>query len=364
MRWHDDAALERVFSRPPRRLPLDELAAQLLVAQGFSRDEASLALILYSLGGAAGSLLGGRVLDSAHRVCRDRPQLRLRRGDPRSARRARPGAPDDARHGDARAASAFSASSRSSTASRRNATRPRSAAPASAWWCRWGGSARWLGPSSPASSWRRQHAERGDAHVGAFHPRTAASAPSPSSGAASAGARLIDPGSLGVIRSAPEALICAGGGDGVSLAPWIRSASSSSTIIRSCAKVIGGCSPPARLFGRRRSRRRGAGLAAFAEHAPDVVLMDLAMPAAAVSPRSRRCWAGSGRADHRRVHAPGVIFARKAMAAGARGFVSKSSPPDELVRAITAVMSGGAHSPPTWLRTSRATPSRTAASRA
>lgn len=41
---------------------------QLLVAQGFSRDEASLALILYSLGGAVGSLLGGRVLDSAHRV--------------------------------------------------------------------------------------------------------------------------------------------------------------------------------------------------------------------------------------------------------------------------------------------------------
>lgn len=41
---------------------------QLLVAQGFTRSEASLALILYSLGGAVGSLLGGRVLDSAQRV--------------------------------------------------------------------------------------------------------------------------------------------------------------------------------------------------------------------------------------------------------------------------------------------------------
>lgn len=41
---------------------------QLLVAQGFSRSEASLALILYSLGGTVGSLLGGRVLDSAQRV--------------------------------------------------------------------------------------------------------------------------------------------------------------------------------------------------------------------------------------------------------------------------------------------------------
>lgn len=41
---------------------------QLLVAQGFSRSEASLALILYSLGGTAGSLIGGRVLDGRQRV--------------------------------------------------------------------------------------------------------------------------------------------------------------------------------------------------------------------------------------------------------------------------------------------------------
>jgi DNA-binding NarL/FixJ family response regulator len=36
----------------------------------------------------------------------------------------------------------------------------------------------------------------------------------------------------------------------------------------------------------------------------------------------------------------GAIFAQKAIAAGARGFVSKSSPPEELVNAISKVMSG------------------------
>ncbi len=36
----------------------------------------------------------------------------------------------------------------------------------------------------------------------------------------------------------------------------------------------------------------------------------------------------------------GAIFAQKAMAAGALGFVSKSSPPQELVSAIARVMSG------------------------
>ena len=36
----------------------------------------------------------------------------------------------------------------------------------------------------------------------------------------------------------------------------------------------------------------------------------------------------------------GAIFAQRAMAAGARGFVSKSSPPEELVRAIGTIMAG------------------------
>lgn len=82
-------------------------------------------------------------------------------------------------------------------------------------------------------------------------------------------------------------------------------------------------------------------LAAFAAHRADVVLMDLSMP-------------GTGGLDAVRtllsqdptvriivvsMH-QGSVFAQRAMAAGARGFVSKSSPPEELVRAIAAVMSG------------------------
>ncbi len=84
-----------------------------------------------------------------------------------------------------------------------------------------------------------------------------------------------------------------------------------------------------------------AALEAFAEHRPDIVLMDLSMPG------------GSGflaveailsRDPHARIIVvsmhQGAIFAQKAMASGARGFVSKSSPPDELVRAIASVVSG------------------------
>ncbi|MFG1477025.1 MFS transporter [Xanthobacter sp. V4C-4] len=41
---------------------------QLLVVHGFSRSEASLAQILYSLGGVAGSLIGGHLLDSRWRL--------------------------------------------------------------------------------------------------------------------------------------------------------------------------------------------------------------------------------------------------------------------------------------------------------
>jgi len=84
-----------------------------------------------------------------------------------------------------------------------------------------------------------------------------------------------------------------------------------------------------------------AALAAFAEHRPDIVLMDLSMPGGG----------GFAAVEALLTHDPkariivvsmhqGAIFARKAMAAGARGFVSKSSPPDELVRAISTVVSG------------------------
>jgi len=84
-----------------------------------------------------------------------------------------------------------------------------------------------------------------------------------------------------------------------------------------------------------------AALTAFAEHRPDIVLMDLSMPGgggfAAVEALLARD--SQARIIVVSMH-QGAIFARKAMAAGARGFVSKSSPPDELVRAISTVVSG------------------------
>jgi len=84
-----------------------------------------------------------------------------------------------------------------------------------------------------------------------------------------------------------------------------------------------------------------AALAAFAEYAPDIVLMDLSMPGAgglaaveailALDPNARILVVSMHQ---------GAIFAQKAIAAGARGFVSKSSPPEELIGAIASVMSG------------------------
>lgn len=85
----------------------------------------------------------------------------------------------------------------------------------------------------------------------------------------------------------------------------------------------------------------GAALAAFAAHAPDIVLMDLSMPGgggfAAVEAMVARD--PGARIIVVSMH-QGAIFAQKAVAAGARGFVSKSSPPEELVKAITAVAAG------------------------
>ncbi len=84
-----------------------------------------------------------------------------------------------------------------------------------------------------------------------------------------------------------------------------------------------------------------AALTAFAEHGPDIVLMDLSMPGgggfAAVEALLARD--PQARIIVVSMH-QGAIFARKAIAAGARGFVSKSSPPDELVRAISTVVAG------------------------
>ncbi|WP_346898150.1 response regulator transcription factor [uncultured Roseibium sp.] len=81
--------------------------------------------------------------------------------------------------------------------------------------------------------------------------------------------------------------------------------------------------------------------AAFATHTPDIVLMDLSMPGAGGLAAVEAILARDPRARIIVVSMhQGAIFAQKAMAAGALGFVSKSSPPQELVSAIIKVMSG------------------------
>ncbi|WP_181701531.1 response regulator [Chthonobacter albigriseus] len=84
-----------------------------------------------------------------------------------------------------------------------------------------------------------------------------------------------------------------------------------------------------------------AALAAFLEHAPDIVLMDLSMPGTGGLPALEAILARDpqARAIVVSMH-QGAIFAQRAIAAGARGFISKSSPPEELVRAIDTVMAG------------------------
>ncbi|MBN9671493.1 response regulator [Roseibium aggregatum] len=82
-------------------------------------------------------------------------------------------------------------------------------------------------------------------------------------------------------------------------------------------------------------------LAAFLTHEPDIVLMDLSMPGAGGLAAVEAILAHnpSARIIIVSMH-QGAVFARKALAAGARGFVSKSSPPEELVSAIGRVVSG------------------------
>lgn len=84
-----------------------------------------------------------------------------------------------------------------------------------------------------------------------------------------------------------------------------------------------------------------AALAAFTGHRPDIVLMDLSMPGGGGFAALAALLAADPQARILVVSMhQGAIFAQKAIDAGARGFISKSSPPDELVRAIATVMAG------------------------
>ncbi|MBN9247141.1 response regulator transcription factor [Hyphomicrobium sp.] len=81
---------------------------------------------------------------------------------------------------------------------------------------------------------------------------------------------------------------------------------------------------------------------AYKEHRPNVVVMDLALPGASgiEGVRHIRQWDKDAKILVFTMHL-GVAFALKAFEAGASGYVTKSSAPGELVRAVKAVAAGG-----------------------
>lgn len=82
----------------------------------------------------------------------------------------------------------------------------------------------------------------------------------------------------------------------------------------------------------------------FARVAPDVVVIDLSLPGIGGLEAIRRIVARESRA---RVLVFSVheepVFAEKALAAGARGYLTKSSAPEQLVQAIRSLAAGGIH---------------------
>lgn len=82
--------------------------------------------------------------------------------------------------------------------------------------------------------------------------------------------------------------------------------------------------------------------AAYKTHRPNVVIMDLSLRGASGIEAVRRIREFDKAANILvfTMHS-GSAFALKAFEAGARGYVTKSSPPSELIRAIEIVASGG-----------------------
>lgn len=81
---------------------------------------------------------------------------------------------------------------------------------------------------------------------------------------------------------------------------------------------------------------------AYKEHRPHVVVMDLALPGASGLEATRhiRQWDKDAKILVFSMHL-GAAFALKAFAAGAIGYVTKSSEPGDLVRAVKFVAGGG-----------------------
>lgn len=81
---------------------------------------------------------------------------------------------------------------------------------------------------------------------------------------------------------------------------------------------------------------------AYKKHKPDVVVMDLTLQGASGLEAVRRIreWDKDAKVLVFTMHA-GSAFALKAFAAGASGYITKSSPPDDLIRAVEVVARGG-----------------------
>lgn len=80
----------------------------------------------------------------------------------------------------------------------------------------------------------------------------------------------------------------------------------------------------------------------YKKHRPNVVVMDLALPGASglEAVRHIRQWDKDAKILVFTMHL-GVAFALKAFEAGASGYVTKSSVPGELIRAVKAIAGGG-----------------------
>lgn len=79
----------------------------------------------------------------------------------------------------------------------------------------------------------------------------------------------------------------------------------------------------------------------YKAHAPDLVILDLSLPGPSgiEAIRHIRQWDGSARIVVFSMRT-GAMIARQAFAAGASGYVSKASPPRELLSAVATVLRG------------------------
>ena len=117
--------------------------------------------------------------------------------------------------------------------------------------------------------------------------------------------------------------------------------SSWSTIIPSSAKGIAPCSRSSRACASSPKPPTAEAYRLYKSEAPDLVIMDLSMPGIGGIEAVRRIrqWDKGARILIFTMH-QNAGFAVQAIRAGARGYVTKTSPPETLVRAVMDVLAG------------------------